>query len=74
MEEAKVPVVPQLLRVSQVHNYVRAHHHFDVTRQTAYNWVTVGVFDEKLKTVRKGKGLFTTKGWVDAFLARVPRS
>jgi hypothetical protein len=72
MEEAKLPPVPKLMALSHVHNYVRAHHHFEVTRQTPYNWTKRGLAGTKLRFVLKGRNRFTTKGWVDAFLAAVP--
>lgn len=73
MEEAKVPPVPKLMPLSYVHHYIRAHHHFEVSRQTPYNWATMGLKGVKLKVVLKGRNHFTTKGAVDAFLENVPR-
>lgn len=70
--EATIPPVPRLMPLGHVHNYVRAHHHYEVTRQTPYNWTKRGLAGTTLKFVLKGRNRFTTKGWVDAFLATVP--
>ena len=59
---------PKRMKMSDVPGYVHQQYSIEVTRQTVYNWAKTGIRGVQLKTVRKAGKLFTTKGWVDAFV------
>lgn len=57
--------------MSEVPAYADREHDIEVTRQTVYNWAKKGKRGEKMRTVRRPTGLYTTKGWVDEFLRAI---
>lgn len=65
------PPVPKLIKLSEVPRHIRTKHGPDITRQTVYNWTKLGVKGIKLKSVKVGTYIRTTKGWVDAFLSHL---
>lgn len=62
---------PKLIKISEVPRYIRIKYGPDVTRQTVYNWARLGVKGTKLKTMKVGSFIRTTKGYVDAFLSHL---
>jgi hypothetical protein len=68
-----VPPPPEAKRITAefAARHVRTKHHADCTRQTIHNWMKHGVRGEKLKGKRVGYRWFTTKEWVDEFIAHL---
>lgn len=60
------------MKLSEVPAYIFRRHGSSVTRMTVYNWVNAGKRGEKLHVVKKAGTRYTTEGWVDEFISRVP--
>lgn len=76
MEPPKPPPPAPLkkLTMTLAARYIRTQHCIDITRQTLYNWANKGVKGEFLRVLKIGpRTFFTTKEWVDAFIASTSR-
>jgi hypothetical protein len=62
------PPLPTLIKLAAVVGYVKTRHGLTVSRQTPYNWATIGLRGVKLKTQTKAGRAYTTHDWVDRFL------
>ena len=72
MEEENMKATPpKLMRLRDVPRYIRTKHGPDFTRQTIYNWASKGVKGTKLKTMKVGCYIRTTKTLVDKFLSEL---
>jgi hypothetical protein len=66
------------MTVGQVTRYLQEYHHRELTRQTVYNWMKVGVRGEVLESMQAIRQKWaatpvrvTTKEWLHDFFRRI---
>jgi len=69
--EEKQRQPPRRVKMCDAYEYIRKHfpETGGVSRMTPYNWAKIGIRGTKLKTMSRGWKMFTTKDWINDFLA-----